>query len=49
MPRCSHRDMASRLWLALSLCLLLSACEGGKQMAELSKKKLCADADCSRE
>lgn len=41
--------MASTLWLALSLWLLLSACEGGKQMAALSKKKLCADPDCSRE
>uniref|UniRef100_H3C6K5 MIA SH3 domain containing n=1 Tax=Tetraodon nigroviridis TaxID=99883 RepID=H3C6K5_TETNG len=39
--------MASRLWLALSLWLLLCSCEGGRQMAELSKKKLCADPDCS--
>ncbi|XP_003971361.1 melanoma-derived growth regulatory protein [Takifugu rubripes] len=39
--------MASKLWLALSLWLLLSTCEGGKQMSKLSAKKLCADADCS--
>nr|XP_020454296.1 melanoma-derived growth regulatory protein [Monopterus albus] len=43
----SHRDMPCKLWLALSLWLLLPTSEAGRQMPKLSDKKLCADSECS--
>lgn len=44
-----HRaDMPCKLWLLLSVWLLLPFSEGGRQMPKLSDKKLCADSECSR-
>ncbi|XP_036975204.1 melanoma-derived growth regulatory protein [Acanthopagrus latus] len=40
-------DMHCKLWLALSVCLLLPTSDAGRQMPKLSAKKLCADSECS--
>ncbi|KAK9536649.1 hypothetical protein VZT92_006415 [Zoarces viviparus] len=39
--------MPGKLWLVLSLWLVLPTSEAGRQMPNLSDKKLCADSDCS--
>lgn len=41
-------DMSFKLWLILSMWLLLPVSEAGRQMPKLSEKKLCADSECSR-
>ncbi|XP_037603564.1 melanoma-derived growth regulatory protein [Sebastes umbrosus] len=42
-----HTDMPYKLWLSLSVWLLLPTSEAGRQMPKLSDKKLCADSECS--